>query len=357
MKGTRPAQEKGLREVAVAAGVSVATVYRVASGSVRVSQEIQERVRDAAQKAGIELSRRNKPNVLAFLLSNRDMLHPFHSRILVGAEAACTARGWDMIFQLFRYQANVPWKQLHLPRILLRRDMVRAVVLAGTNSSNLLDLLEHREIPFAVLGNNVLSDGKDRQFDAVFSDDVQGAYEMTRYLQSLQHRNIWFVGNTALPWSARCFHGYEQAMKRADLPVHAITLESDNATEIGYLAAKSLFSRGEMVTAIVGASDETAQGVYKALKEQGVQIPENVSVAGCNDTFGSLLNPPLTTIREFPEQLGRRMVELVLNRLDDPGLTPQQVTIPVELVKRQSCGECPLSSAQERMQGMAVAVT
>lgn len=339
------------------AGVSIATAYRVASGRTRVSREIQKRVREAAQKAGVELNRKNKPNVLAFLLSNREMLHPFHSRILVGAEAACTARGWDMVFQLCRYQANVPWKELHLPRILQRRDMVRAVILAGTNSPNLLDLLQHREIPFAVLGNNVLGDGKQRQFDAVFSDDIQGAYEMTRYLQGLQHRNIWFIGNTAEPWSERCFRGYERAMKEMGLPSHANTMESDDETEVGYLGTKSLLGREEIVTAIVGATDDTAQGIYKALKEQGLQIPGDISVAGCNDTFGSLLNPTLTTIREFPEQLGRRMVELALNRIDQPDFAPQQVTIPIELVKRESCDKCQVNSTQERTHSVAPAIT
>lgn len=352
-----PTEKKGLRDVADSAGVSLATAYRVASGRARVSLEIQRRVRDAAQKVGVELDRKNKPNVLAFLLSNREMLHPFHSRILVGAEAACTARGWDMFFQLFRYQANVPWKELHLPHILQRRDMVRAVILAGTNSPNLLDRLQHREIPFAVLGNNVLSDGKQRQLDAVFSDDIQGAYEMTRYLQSLKHRNIWFVGNIAEPWSERCFHGYERAMKEMGLPSRANTMELDNEKEVGYLGTKSLLGRDEIVTAIVGATDETAQGIYKALKEQGLQIPEDISVAGCNDTFGSLLNPALTTIREFPEQLGRRMVELVLNRIDQPDRAPQQVTIPIELVKRESCDKCQVNSTQERKQSMASAIT
>ncbi|MGH9401738.1 MAG: LacI family DNA-binding transcriptional regulator [Terriglobia bacterium] len=335
------------------AGVSIPTVYRVASGNAGVSREIQKRVRDAAEKIGIGLDRKKKPNVLAFLLSNREMLHPFHSHILMGAEAACTARGWDMVFQLFRYDTGVPWKNLHLPRILQRRVMARAAVLAGTNSLNLLELLKHREIPFAVLGNNVLGDGSHLPFDAVYSDDMRGAYEMTRYLQELHHQDIWFVGNNAEPWCVRCLAGYERAMKEMDLPARASTLESDNATEVGYLATKSLLARDEPVTAILGSTDETAEGIYKALKERGLAIPGDVSVAGCNDTFGARLAPPLTTIREFPEQLGRRMVELLLNRIEQPGLAPQQVTIPTELVKRESCGICAASGVTQNRQNIA----
>lgn len=348
-----PTEKKNLDEVAKLAGVSIATVYRVASGNTSVSREVHKRVRDAAEKLGIGLDRKKKPNVLAFLLSNRGMLHPFHSQILVGAEAVCTARGWDMVFQLFRYDVTVPWKGLHLPRILQRQDIVRGAVLAGTNSPNLLELLDHRKIPFAVLGNNVLSDGRQLACDAVYSDDVRGAYEMTRYLQDLQHHDIWFVGNNSEPWSVRCFAGYERAMKEADIPARASTVESNNATESGYLGTKSLLARGEPVTAILGSTDETAEGIYKALKERGLAIPDDVSVAGCNDTFGSRLTPPLTSIREFPEQLGRRMVELLLSRIEDPALSPQQITIPTELVKRESCTVCTTSGGTQNSRDIA----
>jgi DNA-binding LacI/PurR family transcriptional regulator len=350
-------RRKGLREVANLAKVSVATVSRVASGNTHVRQGIKDRVRNAALEIGVDLSRKNKPKALAFLLSNREVLHPFHSHILVGAETACASRGWDMLFLSFRYQANVPWKALHLPQAVRRHDTVRGVVLAGTNSTNLIDFLQYSEIPFVVLGNNVLSDGNERQFDSVCSDDIRGACEMTRYLQSLHHRDIWFVGNTVEPWSQRCFQGYQQAMKELGLAGRVSSMDSHDATEVGYLATKSLLSRNESVSAIVGASDETAQGIYKALRDSGLQIPRDVSVAGCNDTVGSLLHPALTTVREFPEQLGKTMVECVLNRIENPGAAPQQVTIPTELVKRWSCEELRLISHEGPSQVMATAIT
>jgi len=77
--------------------------------------------------------------------------------------------------------------------------------------------------------------------------------------------------------------------------------------------------------------------VYKALRDSGLRIPEDVSVCGCNDTVGSWGHPPLTTIREFPEQLGKQLAEVVLNRIASPSLEPQRVTVPTELIKRDSC--------------------
>jgi DNA-binding LacI/PurR family transcriptional regulator len=73
------------------------------------------------------------------------------------------------------------------------------------------------------------------------------------------------------------------------------------------------------------------------LRDSGLNIPDDVSVVGCDDTVGSWLYPALTTIREFPEQLGKQMVELLLSRIANPDQEPQRVTVPTELIKRDSC--------------------
>src|SRR5665213_1041721 len=168
MKNVNPQKAKvGLREIAAVAQVSVATVSRVLNGNNRVDPVIQKTVLDAAAKLGVNLSQRNKTKALAFLLSNRAPLHAFHSRILLGAEAFCAMRGWDIIFLSFNYSPNVPWKELHLPTVLQRRDVVRAVILAGTNSTNLLELLDNKGIPSVVLGNNVLGECLDLENDVI----------------------------------------------------------------------------------------------------------------------------------------------------------------------------------------------
>src|SRR6202789_2469366 len=156
MKDKSPKKKKvGLREIASAAKVSVATASRVLSGNTRVDRDIQKIVLEQAKKFGIDPVQRNKTKTLAFLLSNRAMLHAFHSRILSGAEAHCAANGWDMVYLSFNYSPHIPWSELHLPRVVQRHDVIRAVILAGTNSANLINLLVHEGILFVVLGNNV----------------------------------------------------------------------------------------------------------------------------------------------------------------------------------------------------------
>jgi LacI family transcriptional regulator len=338
MKKTGGRSKKlGLREIAVAASVSIATVSRVLNGNGRVDPAIQKLVLDAVAKLEVDLTQRNKAKALAFLLSNRTMLHPFHARILSGAEAYCTAHGWDLIYLSFNYLPNVPWKDVPLPTIVQRHDVVRGVILSGTTSANLLELLEHKGISAVVLGNNIIGQPPILKNDVIFSDETQGGQDMTRYLASLGHRHICFVGNTRLPWFARCFEGYRRGMEEAGLTPRQSSIDSENDTEIGYLGTKSLLGNGEPVTAIFAGNDPTAHGVYKALRDTGLQVPEDISVAGCNDTLGSWLYPGLTTIREFPEQLGRHMVELLLSRIAKPSLEPRRVIIPTEFIKRDSC--------------------
>jgi DNA-binding LacI/PurR family transcriptional regulator len=337
MKKTSAGKKTGLREIAALAEVSITTVSRVLNGNNRVDPAIQQKVLEAAARLDVDPAKRNKTKALAFLLSNRAMLHAFHSRVLKGAETCCAAHGWDMIFLSFNYSQHTPWQELHLPKVVQRKDMVRAVILAGTNSPNMLELLERRGISSVVLGNNVMGEPKQTGFDVIYSDETQGSQDMTRYLISLGHRHIGYVGNLRLPWFGRCFAGYTSAMEKAGLtPMHS-SIDSEEDGEIGYLGAKSLLAGAQPPTAIFAGNDQTAHGVYKAVRDSGLQIPNDISVVGCDDTVGSLLFPSLTTIREFPEQLGKQMVELALNRIASPSLAPQTVTIPTEFIRRDSC--------------------
>lgn len=81
-------------------------------------------------------------------------------------------------------------------------------------------------------------------------------------------------------------------------------------------------------------------GVCKALWEKGLRVPENISVAGFNDTEAAMWHPPLTTVRVFPEQISKRMVELLVNRITHLDAPPQHSAVPTELIKRESSDRC-----------------
>jgi DNA-binding LacI/PurR family transcriptional regulator len=329
----------GLRDIAAAAGVSVSTASRVLNGNSRVDSDLRQKVLNAVEKLNVDISLRDKAKTLLFIVSNRGMYDAFHSRVLLGAEEACVAHGWNILFMSFNYSPNTPWRELHLPKLVQRHDVVRGVLLTGANFSNLIDLLLNKGVMSVALGNNILGDTSNLKTDIVSSDEIQGGYDVTRYLIGLGHRDIWFVGNLRLPWFARGFEGYSRAMVDAGLEPRQSHIDSENSTDVGYLGTKSLLTRGERVTAIFAGNDPAAHGVYKALRDSNLTIPDDISVVGCSDTIAGMLYPALTTIREFPEQLGKQMVELVLTRISNPLAAPKRVTIPTELIKRDSCGK------------------
>ena len=226
--------------------------------------------------------------------------------------------------------------------MLLRHDVIRGAIVAGTNSQNLLDFLTQKGVGFVVLGNNVAGEWHKEECSAVYFDDVDGAYGLTRYLLSLGHRHIWFVGNCHMPWFSRRHEGYCKAMHEAGLTPLKNDVDSDDGEDIGFLGTKSILNRQERVTAILAGEDTAARGAYRALHEVGLRVPKDVSVVGFNDIpEAAALNPPLTTVRVFTDQVGKQMAELVLKKIVQRDSGTEVITIPTQLVKRESCAPVP----------------
>lgn len=324
-----------LHDIAKLANVSAATVSRVANGNPQVDAEIQARVYATARQLGVDLTTTRKNRVIAFLLGNRDNLNEFQSRILLGAEAYCNQHGWDLQFISFRCDLSAPAGNLRLPPALTRKDRVGGVILSGTHSVSILSVLRERRIPFSVVGNNIIGNWRSEEYDCVATDDLRGSAEITQYLISMGHRKIWFIGDRTLPWYSRCSQGYAQTMIEAGLEPSYSEIRSEDR-ELGYLAVKSLLAKNERPTAIFAGNDQAATGVYGALQEAGIRIPDDISVAGFNDTMGDLLYPALTTVREFPKELGVHLAEFTLRRIQEPDISPQQLLMPTELIRRDS---------------------
>src|SRR3954468_9776080 len=215
-----------LHDLARAAKVSPATVSRVVAGNPTVDPAIRNQVRKAAEKLGIDLEerRKGKSRLVAFLLANRDVLHSFQARILLGAETYCSSQNWELLFMSFRYAPETPPNALHLPQLLSNRTNARAVILGGSNYPNLFQALHSRGIPFAVLGNNVEGEWKPEYCDVAYSDDISGAYEATNHLIAKGHTEIGFIGNLQMPWFRRCSTGYMRAMANAGLEPRGVDI-------------------------------------------------------------------------------------------------------------------------------------
>ena len=322
-------------EIAKRAKVSVNAVTRVAQGNSKLAPALQASVLAAAQDLGVNLTSCVKCKTITFILGNRDIVNEFQSKVLLGAEGYCTRHDWALHFVSFRSDLNAPLSRLSLPEILTSTNRPSGVILTGTHSANILDALTEKKIPFSLVGNNIVGDWQPDQYDCVFTDDVRGSADITRHLIAQGHRNIWYIGNQRLPWFARCARGYRQAMKEAELEPRFSEIGSEDR-ELGYLAVKALLANGERPTALFVGTDQAASGVYQALQESGIRIPDDISVAGFNDTIGEVLHPGLTTVREFPKELGVHLAEFAIRRIEEPSLPPQQLIMPTELIRRES---------------------
>jgi len=322
-------------EVARLAKVSLSAVSRIAQGNQKVAPSVQASVLAAARDLGVNLAPGAGNRTITFILGNRDTVNEFQSKVLLGAEGYCTGKDWALHFVSFRSDLNAPLSNLSLPEILTSSNRPSGVILSGTHSANILAALSEKKIPFSLVGNNIVGDWQPEHYDCVFTDDVRGSADITRYLIAQGHRNIWYIGNQRLPWFARCARGYRQTMKEADLEPRFSEIGSEDR-ELGYLAVKALLASGERPTALFVGTDQAASGVYQALQESGIRIPDDISVAGFNDTIGEVLHPGLTTVREFPKELGVHLAEFTLRRIQEPDLPPQQLIMPTELIRRES---------------------
>lgn len=320
-------------EIGRLAKASPSAVSRMAQSKVARSE--QGSLLAAARDLGVNVTPDARSRTITFILGNRDTVNEFQSKVLLGAEGYCTGQDWALHFVSFRSDLNAPLSNVSLPEILTSSNRPSGVILSGTHSANILAALCEEEIPFSLVGNNIVGDWQPEQYDCVFTDDVRGSADITRHLIAQGHRNIWYIGNQRLPWFARCARGYRQAMKEADLEARFSEIGSEDR-ELGYLAVKALLANGERPTALFVGTDQAASGVYQALQESGIRIPDDISVAGFNDTIGEVLHPGLTTVREFPKELGVHLAEFTLRRIQEPDLPPQQLVMPTELIRRES---------------------
>ncbi len=328
-----------LLDVAKEAKVSAATVSRLIRDRADVNPETRQRILEAAKRLGYNLEAAKKSRIVAFLPSNRGVLHPFHSSVLTGAENYCAEHDYGLLFLPMKYSMEAAVSELDIPEILRNRQILAGVIIAGTNSEKLPEFFTQCRIPWVALGNNIVGNNPQYQSGMIYFDDLGGAYELTQYLQSLGHKHIGFVGNRRFPWFARRYQAYLKAMQEAGLPGRSSSLNTSEVEDGGYLATKMMLKETPAVTAIFAGDDSLAGGVYKALRDLGLHIPDDVSVAGFNDTLeASFLHPPLTSVRVFTDELGRQLAESLLKNIADPDRPVDSLVIPTQLVRRESCG-------------------
>ena len=333
-----------IREVARAAGVGIGTISRVLNSSSQVSWKTRARVLDAIRRLGFRPNAqarrilKKRSEMVCFLLSNRDFLHPFHARILQGVESYASGLKQHVLFAALHYSARVPSEKIDLPPVLQEHGLIDGVILAGTIYPNLLRRMESVQMPFVALSNNVMGMEDVARFDQVGFDDLNGTLHATRYLISKGHRRIVFAGDVSYPWLKRRFEGYRQGMREKRLkPVLVMPRNARNFGEFGQESADRILSLRPRPTAVVTGNDEIAYGFWRVLSRRGIKVPEEISLVGFDDREEAvLMDPPLTTVRVHKEEIGETCMKMLLERLHHPQMAFSQRVLPTELIVRGS---------------------
>jgi DNA-binding LacI/PurR family transcriptional regulator len=331
-----------IREVAKAAAVGIGTISRVLNSSTQVSRETRARVLEAIRRLGFRPNAqarrilKRRAEMVCFLLSNRDFLHPFHARILQGVATYASSLKQHVLFAALHYSPRTPPERIDLPPVLQEHGLIDGLILAGTIYPNLLRRIESIHMPFVAFSNNVVGMDDEQQFDQVGFDDSIGALQATRYLIGEGHRQIVFAGDISYPWFHRRFEGYRQAMRENRLKPVLITARNPQSfVDFGQKSIGRILSRKPRPTAVLAGNDEIAYGLWRSLQRHAMKVPDDISLVGFDDREeAALMDPPLSTVRVHKEEIGETCMKMLLERLHNPRMTFSQRILPTELVIR-----------------------
>jgi len=332
-------------DVARRAGVSRATVSNVitnrAGGHVPISDETRRRVLAAIAELGYQPHaaarslRSGRSGMVGLLIP--DASNPHFWGVVRGVEAVTREHGYHLVLAVTGLEAGRERQSLHA----LAQQRMDGLILLLTYPGRLAEELAALRLQGSVI---VTFGGVLQGRDAVVQDYGPAMRELMEYLLRLGHRRIGFVHGVARPaLGADRLFGYRRALRAAGLPAEKeLTVHCGATLQDGVLASGQLLRLEPRPTAIVGVNDLMAVGALQAAARRGLAVPGDLSVAGFDDIdMAAYLVPPLTTVRADGEELGRQAGQLLFQRLADPALPPQRVTIPTRLLIRGSTGLCP----------------
>ena len=276
---------------------------------------------------------------ISFLLSNRDLLDPFHSRVLEGVTSECESAGALVLFSKLQYGPGLAPERIPLHPAIRSRGVADCVVLAGVNYPNLLDALEELNLSYVLMVNNLVSERKREALDQVRFDDARAAREATSYLIEMGHRDIWYIGDTSFPWFNNRYQGYLAAMHEFGLKPRAQRVGiSDDRFINGFRCTAGILKEKQPVTAIFAATDEVAYGCWECLQQSSISVPEQVSLLGFDDQRGPYKGLGLSTVRVEAEAIGQHLASMAMEKIKtSPPHSLPEVVVPTRLVKRGTC--------------------
>lgn len=319
-------------EVARSAGVSIATVSRVANGTAPVDARTEKRVRAAMERLGY------RPHALARGLAARrshtigllitDILDPYFSEIVRGAQAQA---------ELSDYAVLLGDASVHaapddvLVRRLLERRVDGLIVASSRTTEEYAALLKAEDVPVVCIN------GPRGQFGhAVRIDHRAGATLAIAHLVELGHRRIAHVtGLAGVPTQEERLAAYRSALREAGLRYDPrLVVSGAGKLDESREAAGRLLELDPPPTALFAFNDRSAIGCYQAIREKGLRVGPDVSVLGFDDILmASWVEPPLTTVRQPREEMGRLAIDMLLSVLRGGSAADEVVVAPTLVVR------------------------
>lgn len=328
-----------IKTVAARAGVGRTTVSRVVNGSGLVSDDVRTRVLEAIKELnyipnsvarGLKTNRTNAVALVIPESESRLGSEPFFAALIRGVSGALAETRTQLQLMLVRDQAE----REQLCKAVATRH-VDGVLLVSVHADDKLPvMLEEMGLPTVLAGRR----DEDERLSYVNSDNDGGSAEAVRHLvRSGRTRIATITGPLDMDVARSRLAGWRTALQEAGMPAEQLLVaEGDFTEESGNRAMRSLLERVPDLDAVFAASDVMAAGALVELRRQNRRVPDDVAVVGFEDSIlARHTNPPLTTVRQPVEELGRRMA-CILTDITLHGADRQQMTLPTELVVRES---------------------
>ncbi|WP_078409872.1 LacI family DNA-binding transcriptional regulator [Priestia abyssalis] len=321
-------------DVAKTAGVSIATVSKVLNNTGRISEKTRQNVLRVTKNLNYQ------PNLMASALMGKktktigllipDLANPFFSELARNIEDSAQELGYNLIICSTDYLSEKETKYISL----LRQKNVDGFILAsGFEDLKKVEDLIKEEIPVSI----VARDFPTVPVNTVAIDDFVGGYRATSYLIGLGHENIGIIARDV--WSNReRVRGYKQALEENNLKAPSyFEYAQESNIAWGKRITKKYLNNNNVPTAIFACNDLLTIGAIQAAKENGLLVPEQLSVVGFDDTaIASVIDPPLTTIAQPIQVMGREIMKLMIDMIENKKKDKIRITLMPELIERKS---------------------
>jgi len=332
---SRTSSATTLKSIAKKANVSVATVSRVINNSDHVGPNARRSVEKVMKDLNYDRKRavrRNGVHGRRIGLLVADITDPFYPPLLKGVSHAAMSNNADLVFCDLARDPKIEtyWAES------LRASRIDGIIQApaGERLNPLTVKMIAEGFPLVLLLDHAI---EDQNICVVTTDREVGVYHATKYLLDLGHRDILFVaGPPHLNTSVARGRGYRSALSDAGItPAPEKMVFCDGSYEGAYSLLLEVKEKLQF-SAVIAQTDMMAAGIWKALTDKGVRVPDDVSLIGYDDTMISRVLS-LTTVAQPTYEIGKNALALVLDIINGRREPPQRVVLRDSLIIRNSC--------------------